>query len=154
VWLLKLICLCDTQFHWFRGRTIFLPRILLPENLEFWEAVVFAFLGVFPAAVSCPSGRVKSVPPLISEAMLRAPTVKSDPRGVSPEPIEVCDTLGPFGALDPSLSDGFGPGFFRVFVFIDGTLTNRGPKENRIAHQKEEDNGLLSLCAPCRANAG
>jgi hypothetical protein len=38
---------------------------------------------------------------LISEAMLRAPTVKSDPLGGSPEPIEVCDTLGTFGALDP-----------------------------------------------------
>jgi hypothetical protein len=37
---------------------------------------------------------------LISEAMLRAPTVKSDPRGVSPEPIEVCDTLGAFPVLD------------------------------------------------------
>ena len=75
----------------------------MPENLEFWEAVVFAFLGVFPAAVSCPSGRVKSVPPLISEAMLRAPTVKSDPRGVSPEPIEVCDTLGAFVVLDQNI---------------------------------------------------
>ena len=73
----------------------------MTAGLEFWEAVVFAFLGVFPAAVSCPSGRVKSVPPLISEAMLRAPTVKSAPRGVSPEPIEVCDTLATFGALDP-----------------------------------------------------
>ena len=56
---------------------------------------------VFPPDVSWPSDPVKTAPPSISGGFLMAFKTKSNLRGVSPEPIGVCDTLGTFTALDP-----------------------------------------------------